>query len=99
MTRDWLLASIYVHNHASLVHVPARKHLCELFRCDEWRLDVQGSFQRELESRGVLDPRTLPNYAYRDDGLMVHKAVDAYVKKICRHYYGAYNHVHDSGLL
>ena len=51
-------------------------------------MDVQGNFQKELDTRGVLDPRTLPNYAYRDDGLLIHKAIDAYVKKILRHYYG-----------
>ena len=60
-------------------------------RCEEWRLDVQGNFQKELDTRGVLDPRTLPNYAYRDDGILIHKAIDAYAKKILRHYYGTQN--------
>ena len=55
---------------------------------EEWRLDVQGNYQKELESRGVLDPKALPNYAYRDDGGEVYRAIDTYVKKLLRHYYG-----------
>lgn len=55
---------------------------------EEWHIDRQGTFPRELEIRGVLDPRTLPNYAYRDDGLMVHKAIDSYVSKMIKLYYG-----------
>ena len=32
--------------------------------------------------------RVLPNYAYRDDAILIHKAVENYVAKIVRHYYG-----------
>ncbi|ELT89495.1 hypothetical protein CAPTEDRAFT_172669 [Capitella teleta] len=67
-----------------------REGMFELMRrgIEEWRFDVQGCFPKELESRGVLDPRTLPNYAYRDDGLLLHKAIENYVTRIARHYYG-----------
>ena len=36
----------------------------------------------------VLDARILPNYAYRDDAMLLHKAIEAYVGKVIRHYYG-----------
>jgi len=36
----------------------------------------------------VLDSRVLPNYGYRDDGLLLFKAVDTYVSKVVRCYYG-----------
>ena len=57
---------------------------------DEWRIDIHGCLPRELEVRGVLDPKTLPNYAYRDDGILLHKAIDSYVSKIIKNFYGEY---------
>ena len=36
----------------------------------------------------VLDPRVLPNYGFRDDGMLLYKAIEQYVSKIVRHYYG-----------
>ena len=41
-----------------------------------------------LVARQVLDARVLPNYCYRDDGMLLYKAIDAYVTKIVRFYYG-----------
>ena len=38
----------------------------------------------------LLDKRTLPQYAYRDDGLMLHKCIETYVKKVLKHYYSKY---------
>lgn len=66
-----------------------RDGIYELIRrgTEEWRMDVHGTFPKELESRGVLDQRILPNYSYRDDGMLLYKAIEAYVSKIIRHYY------------
>jgi len=50
-------------------------------------MDVHGTFPKELESRGVLDSKVLPNYCYRDDGMLLYKDIDAYVTKIVRYYY------------
>lgn len=61
----------------------------------DWRMDIHGTFANELESRGVLDPKVLPNYGYRDDGLLVFKAVDTYVSKIVRCYYDSLEKVHN----
>lgn len=36
----------------------------------------------------VLDQRILPNYSYRDDGMLLYKAIESYISKIVRHYYG-----------
>lgn len=66
-----------------------REGIHELIRrgIEDWRLDVQGTFPKELESRGVLDMRVLPNYGYRDDGMLLYKAIDAYTGKLVRHFY------------
>ncbi|WP_236518196.1 lipoxygenase family protein [Sandaracinus amylolyticus] len=46
------------------------------------------SFPRELASRGVADPDTsIPNYPFRDDGLRVWSAIEAYVRGYVAVYY------------
>jgi len=66
----------------------------------EWRLDVQGSLPRELESRGLLDEGILPNsYPYRNDGLLVYKAIENYVTTIVQHYYDAPPALHEDAEL
>lgn len=56
-----------------------------------WRLDVQGSLIGDLEDRGVLDPEVLPNYHYRDDALLLWKAINDYCRVIISQYYGMQN--------
>ena len=53
-----------------------------------WRLDVQGNLLADLEERGVADPEVLPNYHYRDDGVLIRKAIFDYVKRIIDTHYG-----------
>ncbi|XP_064636931.1 allene oxide synthase-lipoxygenase protein-like isoform X2 [Lineus longissimus] len=57
--------------------------------CSEWRMDVNGDFYKELESRGVHNPTVLANYHYRDDASLLHIAISNYVRKIVKLYYGA----------
>ena len=38
----------------------------------------------------VLDPKILANYCYRDDAMLIYKAIDAYVQKVLCYYYGQY---------
>lgn len=66
-----------------------REGLLHLVRkaTDDWRLDRYGCLPKELELRGVQDPKTLPNYSYRDDGMLVYKAIENYVTKIVKYYY------------
>ncbi|XP_071482806.1 arachidonate 12-lipoxygenase, 12R-type-like, partial [Diadema antillarum] len=52
-----------------------------------WSLDREGSLLADLEHRGVADPEVLPNYHYRDDALLVRKALHDYVSSIVKHYY------------
>ncbi|CAH1776780.1 unnamed protein product [Owenia fusiformis] len=52
-----------------------------------WRMDVQGTLPKDLDNRGVLDPKVLPNYYFREDAMLLHKAITTYVKKIVSHYY------------
>ena len=54
----------------------------------KWRLDVQGSLLADLEDRGVADPEVLPNYHYRDDAVLIRRAIFDYVKRIIDGYYG-----------
>jgi len=47
-----------------------------------WRLDREGWLPSELASRGVDDAEALPRYEYRDDALMIHKAIERYVMDV-----------------
>ncbi len=44
-----------------------------------WGL-FRNSFESHLKSRGLLDPEVLPHFPYRDDGLLVWKALSTYVR-------------------
>jgi arachidonate 5-lipoxygenase len=57
------------------------------YRLEQWRIDLHGNLPKELESRGVLDPKVLPGYAYRDDAILTHKCIENYVTKVVRIYY------------
>lgn len=48
----------------------------------DWRMDVHGTLPADLEQRGVADPSVLPDYPYRDDGLMLYNAINKYVTSI-----------------
>ncbi|XP_071948707.1 allene oxide synthase-lipoxygenase protein-like [Antedon mediterranea] len=54
---------------------------------ESWRLDVNGTLPKELESRGVLDPELLPNYHYRDDALLLWNAILKYVSAVVSAHY------------
>ena len=53
-------------------------------------MEVEGTFPRDLESRGVMDERILPNYPYRDDGMLSYNAVKEYVTDVLKIYYGKF---------
>lgn len=53
-----------------------------------YRLDVEGSLHADLQERGVSDPEVLPNYHYRDDALLLHKAIYRLVEQVVEHHYG-----------
>ncbi|XP_782245.3 allene oxide synthase-lipoxygenase protein [Strongylocentrotus purpuratus] len=52
-----------------------------------YRLDVEGSLHADLQERGVSDPEVLPNYYYRDDALLLHKAIYRLVEQVVEHHY------------
>lgn len=52
----------------------------------EWSLDDAG-LPRDLELRGVADPEVLPNYPYRDDGLLIWSATEDWVTSYLGLYY------------
>ncbi len=60
----------------------------DLFRraYDDWSFIGTG-FREELESRGVLDPNVLPDYPYRDDGLLVLDAVETFAREYVEHHW------------
>ena len=58
-------------------------------RCwDNWRLDVNGHLPNDLKERGMADPEALPNYHYRDDGMLLWDAIRKYVADIVQGHYG-----------
>ena len=58
------------------------------FRWTTWRLDVDGTFPENLKSRGVSDESVLPNYPYRDYGMLLYKAIKDYATGVLKIYYG-----------
>ncbi|KAF6021827.1 ALOX5 [Bugula neritina] len=48
----------------------------------EWNLQEDGNFVKNLKRRGVDDVSALPNYHYRDDGLLIWRAIENYVRKV-----------------
>lgn len=56
-----------------------------------WRLDVHATLPEYLKSRQVLDETVLAGaYHARDDGLLLYNAIEAYVSKYVRLYYGSH---------
>lgn len=51
-----------------------------------WNFNEQ-IFPRQLEQRGVADAELLPDYPYRDDGLLVWAALEQWVRDYIHHYY------------
>ncbi|XP_060063355.1 allene oxide synthase-lipoxygenase protein-like [Ylistrum balloti] len=52
-----------------------------------WRMDVEGTLPKELESRGVLDENVLPGYYYREDALPLYGIIKKYVSNYLALYY------------
>ncbi|XP_033742814.1 LOW QUALITY PROTEIN: allene oxide synthase-lipoxygenase protein-like [Pecten maximus] len=56
-------------------------------KLNTWRMDVDGTLPKELESRGVLDQTILSGYHYRDDALSLYNIVNNYVTEYVGLYY------------
>jgi hypothetical protein len=51
-------------------------------------LNIDGNVEKQIEKRGVLDPKVLPHYPYRDDAVPLYNAIKEYVKKVINFFYG-----------
>ncbi|XP_071945302.1 polyunsaturated fatty acid 5-lipoxygenase-like [Antedon mediterranea] len=51
-------------------------------RFKTWRMDIDGNFPKEIESRGLIDPEVLHNYHFRDDGLLLWNEIAVYVNAV-----------------
>jgi hypothetical protein len=61
-----------------------------IFRFVSWDLNIHGDVEKEIESRGLLDPEVLPFYPFRDDSVKLYKIIKSYVHKVVHYYYGKY---------
>lgn len=56
--------------------------------------NVQGAnVKQNTKERGVDDPTLLPNYHYRDDGILIWNAIESYVTEIINIFYKSDNDV------
>ncbi|XWK89585.1 MAG: lipoxygenase family protein [Phormidium sp.] len=53
---------------------------------EEWSLDGS-AFPTEIKNRGMDDPKRLPHYPYRDDGMLVWNALKKFVSNYLKIYY------------
>uniref|UniRef100_A0A2C9LMF3 Lipoxygenase domain-containing protein n=1 Tax=Biomphalaria glabrata TaxID=6526 RepID=A0A2C9LMF3_BIOGL len=54
---------------------------------NNWKIDVDGSLPDDLKRRGVDDHRVLPCYPYRDDAMLIYKAIKEFVQSYIELYY------------
>ena len=54
----------------------------------EWNLKEHGNLLKDLKRRGVAKDGVLPNYRYRDDAILLWKAVEKYVIAVVNNVYG-----------
>ncbi|XP_067685656.1 polyunsaturated fatty acid 5-lipoxygenase-like [Haliotis asinina] len=54
---------------------------------ESWRFNVNSCLPEDVVKRGVSDIRVLPNYFYRDDGMLLYYAIQNYVIKYIMVYY------------
>ncbi|KAK3594458.1 hypothetical protein CHS0354_024901 [Potamilus streckersoni] len=54
---------------------------------NSWRMNVHGTLPEDLKRRGLYSQNVLPGYHYRDDALLLYKAINNYVSKYVRLYY------------
>ncbi|EDV26833.1 uncharacterized protein TRIADDRAFT_63720 [Trichoplax adhaerens] len=52
-----------------------------------WRLNVEGTLPEEIKARKLDDPKILPDYPYRDDGLLVWNCIKNYVAGVVNGHY------------
>ncbi|XP_059484413.1 allene oxide synthase-lipoxygenase protein-like [Neocloeon triangulifer] len=52
-----------------------------------WRLDVDGDVEKQIEVRGVADPKILPYYPYRDDAVPLFRIIKSYVARVVKYFY------------
>ena len=64
-------------------------------RCNEIYSVHWSNIKRNLEERGVDNPDKLPNYFYRDDGVRLWDAIEAYVRSILDLFYTNDNEVQE----
>lgn len=54
----------------------------------KWDLKEDGNLMNNLKKRGVDDTEALPKYPYRDDAILLWKAINDYVTIVVNHVYG-----------
>jgi arachidonate 5-lipoxygenase len=66
-----------------------------VFRFQTWDLKVDGNLEKQIEARGVLDPKILPYYPYRDDAVPLYKIIRKYVTNVVKYFYGTSGNICD----
>lgn len=54
-------------------------------------MNIDGNVEKQIEKRGVLDPKILPHYPYRDDAVPLYNIIRSYVSKVVNFFYSKRN--------
>ena len=57
-------------------------------RWSQWNVQDHGNLMKDLKRRGVDKDGVLPNYHYRDDAILLWKAIEKYVTAFVNNVYG-----------
>ncbi|PAA67451.1 hypothetical protein BOX15_Mlig014613g1 [Macrostomum lignano] len=84
--KEWFFSdSGWIAQNIQLSRKGIRQLLKKAFKA--WRFDQQINIYRELENRGVYDSNVLPGYPYREDAMLIYKAIAGHCDKAARLYY------------
>ncbi|XP_071957979.1 polyunsaturated fatty acid 5-lipoxygenase-like [Antedon mediterranea] len=64
-----------------------------------WSFKKNGMLPNDLKERGLFDPKILPKFYYRDDGLLIWNAIRSYVYRVAENFYDSQEEIENDNEL